>query len=134
MIFVRVLLHISNCCQCLMHCICHCKHPTDIHNHAAFLSKPFPESAVHSLPPSQSVAPSPSFPLSLPLSLCESVVWALSQVECVFLNEYLMRLMRLAGGGAVSGVLREKERGGRQREGESEVVRQRRSWRSGGLA
>lgn len=36
------------------------------------------------------------FPLSV------SIVWAPSQVECVFLNEYLMRLMRLAGGGAVS--------------------------------
>lgn len=49
-----------------------------------------------SLPHPPSVAPPPSFPL------CVSVVWALSQVECVFLNEYLMRLMRLAGGGAVS--------------------------------
>lgn len=48
------------------------------------------------LPHPPSVAPSPS------VLLCVSVVWALSQVECVFLNEYLIRLMRLAGGGAVS--------------------------------
>lgn len=71
-----------------------------------------------SLPRPPSVAPSPSL---LSLSLSVSVVWALSQVECVFLNEYLMRLMRLAGGGAVSVEYceRKKEEGGRGREAET---------------
>lgn len=97
-------IHIHALCMC--ECVCLRK--------ASLLPLPL------SLPPSLYVCSLLSFPLPLPL--CASVVWALSQVECVFLNEYLMRLMRLAGGRSrVSGVERESEReeqeGGREREG-----------------
>lgn len=83
---------------------------------------------VQTLSESPALPPSPSVCCALPLpalalSLCVSVVWALSQVECVFLNEYLMRLMRLAGGGAVSVEYceRKKEEGGRGRGREAET-------------